>query len=39
MEFLLWLSRNELTSIHEDAVSTPGPAQGVKDLVLLRAVV
>ena len=38
-EFLLWLSGNKWTGIHEDWDLIPGLPQGVKDLALPRAVV
>ena len=39
MEFPSWLSRNNLSSKHEDAGSVPGLARWVKDLSLVGAVV
>ena len=39
LDFPLWLSRKEPTSIHKDVGLIPGPTQGVKDLVLPWAVV
>ena len=34
-EFPLWLSGNNLTSVHEDGRSIPDPGQWVKDPTLL----
>ena len=33
-EFPSWLTGNELTSVHEDAGSSPGVGQWIKDPVL-----
>ena len=35
-EFPLWLCRNKLTNIYEDAGSIPGPAQRVNNLACLE---